>query len=427
MEASQTHFQWSSRKRMIFRFVFIYLILYNFPFPLDFIPFIGEKYSEFWHIIVPWVGKHLLHLSYDITVFTNGSGDTTYDYVLVLCYLILTGVGILIWSLFNRKKQTNFETLHHWLRVYVRASLAVAMLSYGTVKVIQTQFPPPGLSRLVQPFGDASPMGLLWTFMGASKGYNMFTGMAEMLGGLLVLSSRRTVTLGALICIGVMSNVVMLNLCYDVPVKLYSSHLLLMAVFLAAPEFKRLANLFLFNRKVEPVELVSLFARRRFNQAALVLRTLSVVLLIGYFGYSAYHEQYIFGEFAPKPPFYGLWAVEEFEVNGEVRPPLLSDGTRWRRIVFDYNDRLSIQLVSDTLQRFTFKLDAEKKHLTLGKRTEPNWKTDFTCQQLEPNLILLEGTLENQHIRARLHQTEIPTFYLTNRGFHWINEYPFNR
>ena len=36
---------------------------------------------------MPWVGRHILHLSYAITVFPNGSGDTTYNYVEVLCFL----------------------------------------------------------------------------------------------------------------------------------------------------------------------------------------------------------------------------------------------------------------------------------------------------------------------------------------------------
>ena len=37
----------------------------------------------------------------------------------------------------------------------------------------------------------------------------------------------------------VMTNVVILNFCYDVPVKLYSSELLLMAVLLFAPHARR--------------------------------------------------------------------------------------------------------------------------------------------------------------------------------------------
>ena len=125
------------------------------------------------------------------------------------------------------------------------------MITYGSVKVIKSQFPNPTLDRLLQPFGDASPMGLLWTFMGASESYNIFTGAGEMLGGLL-LTTRRTTLLGALVCFGVMSHVAMLNFSYDVPVKLFSMHLLAMALFLMAPDLGRLARMFVLNRPVEP-------------------------------------------------------------------------------------------------------------------------------------------------------------------------------
>jgi hypothetical protein len=34
--------------------------------------------------------------------------------------------------------------------------------------------------------------------------------------------------------------------------------------------------------------------------------------------------------------------------------------------------------------------------------------------------------LDGQKVRARLHRQDA-SFLLVNRGFHWINEYPFNR
>jgi hypothetical protein len=49
----------------------------------------------------------------------------------------------------------------------------------------------------------------------------------------------------------VLANIVALTFCYDVPVKLYSSHLLLMAVFLVAPDLRRLLNL-VWNRPTAP-------------------------------------------------------------------------------------------------------------------------------------------------------------------------------
>ncbi|HET9225635.1 MAG TPA: hypothetical protein VFR31_03145, partial [Thermoanaerobaculia bacterium] len=241
-------------QRALFRFVFCYLVLYNFPFPLDKIPVYGqildEGYMEIWQAVVPWVGEHLLGMQ--IRFRASGSGDSTYSYVLLLCFLILALTATVIWTLLDRRR-TDYARLHEWLRVYVRFALAAAMIVYGAYKIIPSQFGTPFPSELLQPIGESSPMRLLWTFIGASASYTIFTGAAELLGGLLLIA-RRTTLFGALVCIGVMSNVVMLNLSYDVPVKLYSSHLLLMAVFLAVPDLKRLASLFVWNRRVPPVE-----------------------------------------------------------------------------------------------------------------------------------------------------------------------------
>ena len=103
--------------------------------------------------------------------------------------------------------------------VYLRLVLAATMIPYGAAKIFPWQFPAPTLSKLIQRYGDSSPMGLLWTFMGASRSYSFFGGATELLAGMLLVVPRLA-TLGALVCIGVMSNVLMLNLGYDVPVKL---------------------------------------------------------------------------------------------------------------------------------------------------------------------------------------------------------------
>ena len=84
--------------------------------------------------------------------------------------------------------------------------------------------------------------------MGASTAYQMFAGLAEVLAGLLLLF-RRTALLGALLCGGVLANVVLLNFCFDVPVKIYSSHLLLMAVCIIYPDTGRLVSFFLLSRE----------------------------------------------------------------------------------------------------------------------------------------------------------------------------------
>ena len=66
---------------------------------------------------------------------------------------------------------------------------------------------------------------------------------------------RRTTTLSALVVVPVMLNVFLLNLCYDVPVKLMSFHLFLAGLFLALPDFRRLFDVLILNRPTAPREI----------------------------------------------------------------------------------------------------------------------------------------------------------------------------
>jgi hypothetical protein len=416
---------WHPATRVAFRFAFAFLTLFIFPFPLGSLPYtdaLAEPYTQLWNRIVPWVGHDVLRLGYEFPIPFNGSGDRTYEYVQAFCLLVLAAAATLVWTALDRRRKS-YPLLYRWLRVCVRLYLGTVMIGYGAVKVIPMQFSRPTLDRLIQPFGDASPMGLLWTFMGASEPYVVFTGAAEMLCGIL-LFARRTTTLGALMCAAVMGNVVMLNFSYDVPVKLFSSLLLAMALFLLLPDARRLADLFIFNRAAGPAEMLPLFRREGLNRAALVLRTLFLVAVVGGSLYQAYESRQTFSQ---RSPLYGVWEVEEFSLDGEGRPPLVTDRERWRRVVFDRPDVLAVQLMSDTRQRYRLELDEGQKTLSLSKRDDPNWKTTFTYERTGPETLTLEGEADGHRIHAGLRRTDPSQFLLTNRGFHWVNEFPFNR
>jgi hypothetical protein len=279
---------WSPAARTGFRFAFLYFVLYNFPSPLQLLPFLQRplaKYDEIWNKLVPWVGKHALGLN--ITVLPNGSGDTTFNYVQVLLYLVLAIFGVVLWSLLDSRRP-NYQKLFCGLNLYLQITLGAWLIVYGAMKVIQSQMPPPRLSMLVEPYGESSPMGLLWNFMGASRAYNAFAGGSEMLAGLLLLVPGLT-TLGALLAIAVMSNVFMLNMCYDVPVKLFSLHLLLMAVFLVAPDLRRLADLFVFKRKVELSPTPPLFHRTWLNRSLIAAQLMFALAITVSCLYESYH------------------------------------------------------------------------------------------------------------------------------------------
>src|SRR3954453_2682650 len=101
--------EWSFIRKVSFRFFFFFFILYIFFNPNGFLPYSDDAYNFYiqpFHRLVPWIGRYILHLSYDITVFTNGSGDTTYDYVIILFIIVLSFIGCIIWSVLDRERRT---------------------------------------------------------------------------------------------------------------------------------------------------------------------------------------------------------------------------------------------------------------------------------------------------------------------------------
>jgi len=367
-----------------------------------------------WHALCPWVAVHIFHLHGAVTQYhPTGSGDTTLDYVMVFCFATIAAFAALIWSLLDRRRPT-YRTLYAWLRLLVRFTLAFTMLSYGFAKVYPLQFAPPYLSQLTETYGESSPMGILWTFMGASTAYTKFCGLAEVSAGLLLLF-RRTTTIGALVAAGAMLNVAALNFCYDVPVKLYSLHLILMSVFLPIPDAGALMRFFLWHKpaRLEGVWLPR-FERRWLRIAAIALQILVITSVLynniwgGYKSVREYSTTYF-----KHAPLYGVWNAD-------------SAAADWRQMTVEFSRGLYIRNAAGDRARFETKYDESKHTLTLSS-TQLKQKGDFTYSQPDARHLILRGSLDGNPIVAEFHRLDASQFPLTSRGFHWINEDPFNR
>jgi len=415
--------RWSRAQLLAFRFAFVYLILYYLPFPFGAFPYTGrvaQKYESLWHQLVPWVGRHVLHLSYEILTCTNCSGDTTYEYVRVLCFFGLALAASLVWSILDRSS-SNYQRMHAWLRLYVRLSVGAAMLMYAGAKIFLQHFPPPNLYKLLEPLGNYSQMSLLWTLMGASRGYTLFVGCLQMLAGILLFLPRLT-TLGALVGIAVFSNIFALNLGYDLPIKLYSLHILLVCLFLVLPDAPRLVRFFLLNQEVASLSENGLFHLRRLNTAALVAQlALGGVLACTYLVHAYDYEKRHFSP-ASRPPFFGIWNVEEFLLGGKVLPPLETDGTRWQRVVFQFPTEIGIQSMNGSWMGYWLRTDMARKTLAMGKPNDSNGEFEFVFADPDSRSLTLEGTDGRNEIRVKLRRLDEKQFALLARGFHWIDE-----
>lgn len=403
---------WSLPKRLLFRFAFCYFLLYAMPengrMSLLLVIPGAAYYMKIWHAIVPWVATNVFHVTGQAaTYFPTGSGDTTLGYIQNLLFVLVAAAATIVWSLLDRRRP-NYDTLHFWLRILLRYTLAVILFGYGFVKVFPLQFPPPGLLKLTQPLGDFSPMGVLWNFMGASMPYVIFTGTCEVLGGLLLLF-RRTTTLGALVSAAVMVNVVALNFCYDVPVKLYSINILLMAVALAAPDVPRLLDVFVRNRPAPAADLGSFGIERRWLRVTLfsVKMLVVTVLFAGrtWGGLSALKVV----QNAMRPPLYGLYDVVKFD------PPRTP---RWMKLAIERPDSLQVRTADDTVIEFAAGY--------VGSMVFVDGTYRWTWSRPDGDHVQIEGSLDGAPVSITLRKIDTEGMRI-NRGFHWINEYPFNR
>jgi hypothetical protein len=289
------------------------------------------------------------------------------------------------------------------------------------VKVIPTQFPAPSLIALLAPAGNLSLQGFLWTSIGASGPYQIFTGIVEVAGGLLLIAPRTTM-LGAVICLASMIQVFVLNMTYDVGVKILSFQLVLMSLFLLAPDLRVLANVFLFKRQVTPTVEPELFRTARANRVALAVQIVFGVYLLAVYtnvGRTFWYAEG--GGGSPKSLLYGIWNIEALTVDGELRPAELNDyDRRWRRVIFDSPEWIYFQRTDDSFMRYGATLDLQQNTLVLRKGHSRTWRSDFTIQRQEPSALLLDGRMDGHTIRMSLRAVGWDTFRLLNSRFRWV-------
>lgn len=398
-----------SFKKYLLNFLFIYFIfhLFSFLFALVLNP------------LIFWSGKSLFHIGYSFEASGYGSGDNTYNYLEMFWHLCLSLIlAIPVTMQTNQFAHKNsYKTIRYLFQTVLRLYLAFYMLVYGFSKVFPFQFPPMDYFRLAQPYGESSPMGLAWTFMQFSPYYTAFTGLAEVLGGLLLLN-RKTVTLGAVILTGVITNIVMMNFCYDIPVKISSSHMLLAALILLYYDRIRLLHFFFQNKAVPPKEHEIYLGDARSEKVLHYIKTgFKLLLSVGIL--SAFSIAYFTMNKQDKsnPPLYGIYEVST--------PKNHSD---YLYFVFETHNGAAIRYTNNTYTSFTTTIDTVANTIVLQEITAKNSKTtakteNFRYTKTKEGLILQMPDSTSVTLKRKTKEDIL----LSGRGFHWINETPFNR
>lgn len=244
----------------------------------------------------------------------------------------------------------------------VRLFVAFEMMRYGTAKLVGMQFYPRYYFLDTRP-ADMTPMALAWTFFGRTYGYQAISGAVEVVAAVL-LCSRRTAALGACVLLAAMTNIVLLNFFYDVPVKLFSSIYLVMGLYVLTPDARRIWGALVGDGAVPPRSDVTRASGRPARPIA-IAAVVALVLVLP--AADIVHKAAQRGIFRADR-LEGAWIVQS--VTGASLPV---DG-RWQKIFFEKGDYGFVQAGSERV-RFDMTFDDATGSLRMFHFAQPKGTT----------------------------------------------------
>ena len=409
---------WSAAGRLLFKFICIYIILFALP--------VQMLYQD----LIIWFGQQFLGVEGNVSTATTGSGDMLIHWLTFWFHLSIALLGTMIWTAIDRNRKS-YHLAGEGLYIFVRYYLALVLLLYGISKIVPVQFSEPSLLRLTQEFGDSSPMGLAWTFMGFSPLYQMFAGWMEAIGAVM-LFFRRTTLAGALVLTTVMTNVFMINMLFDVPVKLNSAHYLLLSIGLVSLHIKPLWDFLIMGRmaqkNVRPFPVQD-------SRWRIISYTIKRIFVGGIFIAQLFFVFSNFRSLPQIPEFAGIYEVDEFRLIGIPEALYDIDKDRWRRLVIDNRAAGMAAIDYSTGERVRFRVTASSETDSISARVPQNPRLEYGSpielaaefSQISENEFLLSGTLGGDSLYVRLNKIDHQELLLISRGFNWVNEFPFNR
>jgi hypothetical protein len=426
---------WPAWQRVLFRFFFVWFLVDVAPWSwFAAIPGVGWLVGLWFqgvNRVVTAANACCFHVR-ETLVPINGSGDTSWGWAELWTFLSLAAIAAVVWSVLDRKR-LSYERGLYWLRTIVRFYLASAALSYGIIKLFATQMPFPVLSQLATPLGDLLPMRLSWLFMGYSTPYQVFAGVMEFVAGMLLLF-RPTVTAGLLLAMGAFLNVAMINLGYDVPVKIFSMKLFFSSVFLLALDYKRLLGFLVYNTGAPPTRAWEPRFTQPWQRWAGLAVWLFIVwqLLIEPFRRSWGYYETLGARSAPGVFGTAVYEVRHFVVGTDTIPAAGADSLRWRDVIFDNAGAGSVATGDSLFWRrygrgyFRYRPDTTSNTVAV-------WRTSwvpgdsvflFSMRYERPDTatIRLHTTIRGDSVHMELVRTA-RHFQLTERQFHWLSEY----
>ncbi|MES2139515.1 MAG: hypothetical protein V4511_07385 [Bacteroidota bacterium] len=398
--------------RIIFSFVLLFII--SLPFPHHFIPDIGQYLSSYFEVLVKWFGENVFHLNgtYTSKLVSDSTGLYIHVFIVFIISVLISG----IWSIID-KRRNNHDKLKYWFKVLISYYLSMQLFEYGFNKLFKYQFYLPEPNTLFTPIGGLSPDILYWSTMGASYSYTVFMGLLEIIPAILLLF-KRTRLLAAIIAMGIMINVTMINFGFDISVKIYSCFLLFLSIVIVSPDLKKIFAFFILNKPV----ITNQWEPTINSKKRILFYSIFKSLIIGLILVDTLSIYFVTNNFnddkAQRPFLHGAYGVEIFVKNNDTLAPLQTDKYRLKRIFIHREGYLITQSMNDEMQDYKLRYEIISNKLILESYDSSEIILDYTYNKKDSTLFL-SGRVYNDSIKIYSKQIDLDRLPIFQQNFHW--------
>jgi hypothetical protein len=232
--------------------------------------------------------------------------------------------------------------------------IAAVFLKYGFDKVFKRQFYLPEPNILYSNFGNLTKDTLFWSTMGASHIYSVVTGIIEVIAGLLILFKQTRVA-GFFLALVVAINILLINIGFDISVKLFTLFLIMVVFFNLYPFLKTTYAFFIQHRMVQ-LSTPHTIAINKWVHACLCAGIIGLVL-VPYISAGNFND-----DNAARPFLHGAYQVEQFTINNDS---LSKCDFPYKRFFIHRNSYIIFQKEDDTMVDYFFEINEGTRRLEI--------------------------------------------------------------
>ncbi|MBC8755047.1 DoxX family protein [Kordia sp. YSTF-M3] len=387
-------------KSAFWRFSLLFIFFYIVPNDIGYLVGYENYDPTTWNRPIMWIGENLYGWEFNLDRLFQGF-DSRFE-VSRYTFVTLAGlIGTCIWLLIDRyfkKKYTN--TVKIAVQTILRYHLGIVLIDYGLSKIFMLQFGTIGIDTLEKTIGEVSGMGLMWNFLSFSEVVVMFSGWMEFIGGFL-LFFRKTTFLGAMILLGIMANVVIMDIGYGITLTMFAILLFCFILLLISTQLKSLFTYFVLNKTTKPNAYNPLVKSKKIR----IVFKVFLLSLIGYFYAKDYSERIVNETENRYAWFTNLQTVETFVINGDTLSTAAKEknSKAWRKISFNglsyYTESFEITKEDNKKERFKFEIDSTTHKIRFRPYHDEtkDWN-EFSYQKIAKRKYTFEGIYEGDTI-----------------------------